>query len=76
MHKYLEKRDAVLHAEGCDELLVHGLVTVLTEDAEQRLPLVQRLQQDAFNASPQAVFRIRYISGTDPDADPRERTSD
>ncbi len=36
----------MLHAEGCDELLVHGLVTVLAEDAEQRLPLVQRLQQD------------------------------
>ncbi len=71
----------MLHAEGCDELLVHGLVTVLAEDAEQRLPLVQRLQQDTFSGSsgccsPQAVFRIRNISAKDPDADPRTRTSD
>ncbi len=66
----------MLHAEGCDELLVHGLVTVLAEDAEQRLPLVQRLQQDTFNASQQAVFRILNISGTDLVADPRIRTSE
>ena len=40
---HLDKGDAVLHAEGGDELLVLGLVTVLGEDAEQRLPLVQGL---------------------------------
>ena len=40
---YLDERDAVLHAEGCHQLLVHGLVTVLTQDAQQGLPLVQRL---------------------------------
>ena len=40
---YLDERDAVLHAESGDKLLVHGLVTVLAEDAEQRLPLVQGL---------------------------------
>ena len=33
----------MLHAQGGDELLVLGLVTVLGEDAEQRLPLVQSL---------------------------------
>ena len=30
-------------AEGSDQLLVHGLVAVLGEDAEQGLPLVQSL---------------------------------
>ena len=30
-------------AEGSDQLLVHGLVAVLCEDAEQGLPLVQSL---------------------------------
>ena len=29
--------------EGSDQLLVHGLVAVLGEDAEQGLPLVQSL---------------------------------
>merc|ERR1719411_1360195 len=40
---HLDQGDAVLHAQGGDELLVHRLVTVLGEDAEQRLPLVQGL---------------------------------
>ena len=33
----------MLHAQGGDKLLVHGLVAVLCEDAEQGLPLVQSL---------------------------------
>ena len=33
----------MLHAQGGDQLLVHGLVAVLGEDAEQGLPLVQSL---------------------------------
>jgi hypothetical protein len=40
----LDERDAVLHAKGCHQLLIHWLVTVLTKDAEQGLPLVQSLE--------------------------------
>ena len=40
---HLDQGDAVLHAKGGDQLLVLGLVTVLGEDAEQSLPLVQGL---------------------------------
>merc|ERR1719291_153958 len=40
---HLDQRDPVLLAESGDELLVHGLVAVLGEDAEQGLPLVQGL---------------------------------
>merc|ERR1719411_1915297 len=40
---HLDQGDAVLHAQGGDQLLVHRLVTVLGKDAEQRLPLVQSL---------------------------------
>merc|ERR1719284_350399 len=39
----LDQGDAVLHAEGSDELLVHGFITVLGENAEQSLSLVQGL---------------------------------
>merc|ERR1712211_114408 len=39
----LDKWDVVLHAEGGDQILVHGLVTVLREAAKQGLPLVQSL---------------------------------
>merc|ERR1712112_515250 len=39
----LDEGDPVLHAEGGHELLVHGLVTVLSQDAEQGLALVQSL---------------------------------
>merc|ERR1712029_1139351 len=39
----LDEGDPVLHAEGSHELLVHGLVTVLGQDAEQGLALVQSL---------------------------------
>merc|ERR1719384_2590376 len=40
---HLDQRDPVLLAESSDQLLVHGLVAVLSEDAEQGLPLVQGL---------------------------------
>ena len=40
---YLDQGNAVLHAESSDELLVHWLVTVLGQDAEESLPLVQSL---------------------------------
>ena len=43
MDCYLDQRNAVLHAESSDELLVHWLVTVLGQDAEESLPLVQSL---------------------------------
>ena len=33
----------MLHAESCDELLVHWFVTILGEDTEQSLSLVQSL---------------------------------
>ena len=33
----------MLHTEGRDELLVHRLVTVLSQDTEEGLPLVQGL---------------------------------
>jgi len=39
----LDERNAVLHAQGGDQLLVHGLVAVLGQDAQQRLSLVKRL---------------------------------
>jgi len=39
----LDERNAVLHAQGGDQLLVHGLVAVLGQDAQQRLTLVKRL---------------------------------
>ena len=34
---HLDERNAVLHAQGGDKLLVHGLVAVLGQDAQQRL---------------------------------------
>ena len=34
---HLDERNAVLHAQGGDQLLVHGLVAVLGQDAQQRL---------------------------------------
>merc|ERR1711971_799923 len=40
---HLDQGDAVLHAQGGDELLVHGLIAVLSEDTEQSLALVQSL---------------------------------
>ena len=40
---HLDQRDAVLHAQSCDQLLVHGLVAVLGQDTEQCLPFVQGL---------------------------------
>ena len=40
---HLNQRDSVFHAEGSNQFLVHGLVAVLGEDAEQGLPLVQGL---------------------------------
>merc|ERR1719410_743218 len=39
----LDERNAVLHAQGGDQLLVHGLVAVLGQDAQQRLTFVKRL---------------------------------
>ena len=35
--RHLDERNAVLHAQGGDKLLVHGLVAVLGQDAQQRL---------------------------------------
>ena len=43
MATHLDQGDAVLHAQGGDQLLVLGLVTILGQDAEQRLSLVQGL---------------------------------
>merc|ERR1711994_555967 len=40
---HLDQGDSMLLTEGSDQLLVHGLVAVLGEDAEQGLPLVQSL---------------------------------
>merc|ERR1719499_40132 len=39
----LDQRDSVFHAQGSDQFLIHGLVTVLGQDAEQCLSLVQGL---------------------------------
>merc|ERR1719412_2464598 len=39
----LDERNSVLHAQSCDQLLVHRLVTVLSQDAEEGLSLVQSL---------------------------------
>ena len=57
---YLDERDAVLHAEGCHQLLVHGLVAVLAEHAQQGLSLVQRLGALAETAG-QAVSNQRLL---------------
>ena len=40
---HLDEGDAVLLAQRSHQLLVHGLVAVLGEDAEEGLPLVQGL---------------------------------
>merc|ERR550519_1779684 len=48
---HLDEGDPVLHAEGGHELLVHGLVTVLGQDAEQGLTFVQSLGGLAESAS-------------------------
>ena len=40
---YLDQRNAVLHAESGDQLLVHRLITVLGQDTEESLSLVQSL---------------------------------
>merc|ERR1719192_44667 len=40
---HLDQGDSVLLAEGGDQLLIHGLVAILGEDAKQGLPLVQSL---------------------------------
>ena len=40
---YLDEGDTVLHAQGGHELLVHWLVAVLSQHAQQGLPFVQRL---------------------------------
>jgi len=39
----LDEGDVVLHAEGGDQLLVHGLVAVLGENAQQSLTFVKSL---------------------------------
>ena len=40
---YLDEGNAMLLAQSSDQLLVHWLITVLGQDAEQGLPLVQGL---------------------------------
>merc|ERR1719411_2059792 len=40
---HLDQGDAVLHAQSRDQLLVHGLIAVLGQDAEKSLALVESL---------------------------------
>ena len=59
---HLDQGDAVLHAQSRDQLLVHGLIAVLGQDAEKSLALVKSLL--GLPHSPgKYISTLRLISG-------------
>jgi hypothetical protein len=66
---YLDKGNVVLHAESSDKLLVAGLITILAQNAQQSLTLIQSLgaltQATAQTISDKSLLEDLLDSGVD-----------